>query len=456
MQKIQWIKNISRFLLVCASVLACVGSSMCAENGTETESETESVAKMELLGDWKVRVEYAGKTADFDISPAYLTMVTDEKLNALPIFNPNGPDWRKAMPFPGVNAQECAVRYAYLPGSASIKSAKTGEAGCIVFEEGKDYQIYDAWGNVGRLEGGRIAENMPVFVSYQYGKMRIDAVVLTADGTMKVVEGESHVSTPTIPEVKSDEKLIATVWISGRIEKLTEKNLFPLSKVRAYTPMFLAKDAVAKTYGKLVRGERVRILAWGDSVTACGYLPDEDRWQCQFVSRLQKQFPNAEIELIHEGWGGMGSQTYWQAAVGTPKNYQEHVLGVQADLVVLEFVNDAWMNPEMVEKYYAPILKDFQERGIEWILCTPHYVRADWMGLESENGVDDDPRPYTLGLREFGRKHGVAVADAAFYYGQLYRQGIPYSTLMVNNINHPNREGMKLFADALMKLFEEK
>ena len=61
---------------------------------------------------------------------------------------------------------------------------------------------------------------------------------------------------------------------------------------------------------------------------------------------------------------------------------------------------------------------------------------------------------YVAGLKEFCAKHHIALADASFYYGQLYRRGIPYSTLMVNNINHPNKLGMSLFADALMKLFE--
>ena len=48
---------------------------------------------------------------------------------------------------------------------------------------------------------------------------------------------------------------------------------------------------------------------------------------------------------------------------------------------------------------------------------------------------------------------GLAVADASLRYGRLWRQGIPYSTLMMNNINHPNVFGMSLFADALMALF---
>jgi len=75
------------------------------------------------------------------------------------------------------------------------------------------------------------------------------------------------------------------------------------------------------------------------------------------------------------------------------------------------------------------------------------------MGLNRERDIDDDPRPYVAGLREFSARHNVALADAAKRYGRLWRQGIPYNSLMMNSINHPDARGMKIFADALMDLF---
>lgn len=416
--------------------------------------ENAATAVMVLTGDWSVRVTYAGQTQDFTIEPAKLTSVTDEKISALPIFNPSGPAWRKAVPFSGVRAMECAVRKAFLPKSEVVRSAPSDDPSGIVFEAGRDYLVDEDWGNIGRQKNGRIEPGAPVFVSYQYGKMRLDAIVLTQDGKMRLIQGESHVSNPELPRIHPQEKLLGTIWISGRVERLDEANLFPTSAVKEYQPIFTADEVLPKTLSKLERGETVRVLAWGDSVTACGYLPPEDRWQCQFVARLQKRYPNAKIELIHEGWGGRNSRSYRNAKPGTPKNYAEHVLNVKPDLVVMEFVNDSGLSPADVEKDYSEILADFQARGMEWIICAPHYVRADWMGLKSEKGIDEDPRPYVRGLKEFALKHRVALADASFYYGQLYRLGIPYSTLMVNNINHPNRFGMSLFADALMKIFE--
>ena len=116
-------------------------------------------------------------------------------------------------------------------------------------------------------------------------------------------------------------------------------------------------------------------------------------------------------------------------------------------------MNDAGLNPAQVNERYGKLLADFQGIGAEWIILTPHYVRPDWMGLNRERDVDDDPRPYVAGLREFAAQNRIALADASRRYGRLWRQGIPYSTLMLNSINHPDARGMKLFADALMELF---
>ena len=75
------------------------------------------------------------------------------------------------------------------------------------------------------------------------------------------------------------------------------------------------------------------------------------------------------------------------------------------------------------------------------------------MGLTRERDIDNDPRPYVAGLRDFADKHPVALADASRRYGRLWRLGIPYSSLMLNSINHPDERGMKIFADSLMALF---
>jgi lysophospholipase L1-like esterase len=241
--------------------------------------------------------------------------------------------------------------------------------------------------------------------------------------------------------------------------KLDDAMLFPVLERRYPEPEGRAPPSALKLLPKsmaaLNSGGRLRILAWGDSVTDAGYLPDADntRWQAQFVRRLRARFPQADIELISEAWGGRNTGSYFNEPPGSRHNYQERVLDLKPDLVISEFVNDAGLNEAGVYERYGRIRDDFKAIGAEWIILTPHYVRPDWMGLESQKGIDDDPRAYVKAVRKFGSENGIAVAEGSLRYGRLWRQGIPYLTLMMNNINHPDPCGMSLFADALMELF---
>ena len=99
------------------------------------------------------------------------------------------------------------------------------------------------------------------------------------------------------------------------------------------------------------------------------------------------------------------------------------MLATKPDLIVSEFVNDAGLSPAQVNERYGKLRADFQRIGAEWIILTPHYVRPDWMGLNRERDVDDDPRPYVAGLRQFAAGNKVALADASRRYGRLWRQG---------------------------------
>ena len=118
-----------------------------------------------------------------------------------------------------------------------------------------------------------------------------------------------------------------------------------------------------------------------------------------------------------------GSGTYQIGIVGTsgttlaepsgsPHNYGETVLSLKPDLIISEFVNDAGLKPPQVEERYGQLLADFKRIGAEWIILTPHYVRPDWMALTRERDIDEDPRPYVAGLRQFAATHDVALADA--------------------------------------------
>ncbi|HAM73438.1 MAG TPA: hypothetical protein DCM86_17530 [Verrucomicrobiales bacterium] len=422
--------------------------------------------ELSIEGEWGLRVSIpAGATGpgsparsgSVTVPPPEAIVVLGERHDSLPRFNPGAGGWVKGAQLKGVRAQETTT--PFLLDRASLVVRSGADAASEAYRPGEDYEADLAWGTFGRAAAGRIAEGTPVYASYRYFPLRLDALVLTPAGGLELRRGEPRSAAPKAPAPADGERVLAHVWIPGAIPRLAPAHLFPILEDRYPEPPkahpSVAEQRIPNTFRKLASGSPVRVLAWGDSVTDGGYVPDpsRNRWQEQFVRRLRERFPGSRIELVTEAWGGRNTSSYLGEPPGSPHNYREKVLAAKPDLIVSEFVNDAGFNPDQVEERYSKLLGDFQGIGAEWIILTPHYVRPDWMGLDRERDIDNDPRPYVAGLRAFSLKHGIALAEGSKRYGRLWRQGIPYTTVMLNSINHPDPFGMSLFADALMELF---
>ncbi len=425
-----------------------------------TTGSAATPADLKLVGDWNVRVTVAephARAKTIRVAPPAVVTVTSEKLDSLPPFNPKAGGWAKGAQLRGVRAQETTT--PHLLDSESLVLRAGPKRNSPVLHRGQDYEADLVWGTIGRRPDGAIKEGQPIYASYRCAQLRVDAVVLTRGGRIVLRQGEPRSAAPMPPELKPGEVRLANIWLPGRLDRLGPEHLFPVLETAYPEPAkprpTPAEQLLPKTISKLQTGERLRILAWGDSVTVGTYLPDwqNNRWQEQFVASLKARFPQSNIELLTEAWGGRNTASYLGEPPGSPHNYQEKVLAPKPDLIVSEFVNDAGLSPEQVNERYGKLRADFQRIGAEWIILTPHYVRPDWMGLNRERDVDDDPRPYVAGLRQFAAPNQAALADASRRFGGVWRQGIPYSTLMLNSINHPDARGMKLFADALMALF---
>ena len=415
------------------------------------------VAHIRLTGDWSVLVEYQSQKVELAIDPAEFVLVESEKHDHLPLYETLGTWNAECVPERIRGPERMPTTFALDDRSVVIRAGDSPDS--EAFERICDYEVMPVWGAIGRLAAGRIGENQPVWFSYRFGEMRLDSIILTADGRIELRNGTPHVTIPVPPNLHDREKRLANIWVKACIEKLDPQLLFPISETAYPEPEIQASETTAetllpRTMAKLCNREPLRVLAWGDSVTDAAYIADKSqRWQERFVTQLQSRFPGAEIELMTEAWGGRTTTAYLAEPPGSERNFREKVLDRQPDLVVMEFVNDAGLPLNVLETVYAGLLGDFRSRNIEWVILTPHYVRPDWMGLDRERDIDEDPRPYVQFLRRFARENHITLADAAARYGRLWRQGIPYSTLMSNNINHPRAEAMQIFVDALLALF---
>jgi len=443
-------------MAACLSVCLALGSAGVIASGN-------ALPAIGIAGPWAIRVtagtvQVGGKSVVLEdpitlqVMPATTVKTTDERYESLPIYNAAAAPWARGARLLGVITSETTAPDILVPESVVIRLA-SGDAKPLA--RGVDYDIELQWGTFGRLAGG-VAENTPVLVDYEIGLHRIDTVAVDADGRVAIWPGQPHNATPKPPGLPTGAVAIANLWIPARLKGLAPDNLFPITEPTykpPNRPVPPASRLLPRTWAKLTSGGRLHVLAWGDSVTAGGEASSvEKRWQNRFVAMLGSRFPKATIKLTTAGWGGRNSDSFLNEPAGAEFNFDRAVIRPKPDLVVMEFVNDGGFTPQMVEEKYSYLQKRFQEAGIEWAILTPHLVWPPWMGKTSAR-IEEDPRPYVAGVRAFAKKHDVALADASLRYCHLVKEGVPFITLMVNSLNHPDDRGHEMFALSLMELF---
>lgn len=408
---------------------------------------------LRITGDWEVEVVVpeTARPVRLKVAPAAVVDIKDERL-------PNLEQWtagkgaRRTKPA-GLADPVNHGRFSIDRNSVTMRA--TPEDGGNPYELGKDFEADREWGGLGRLPSGLIAAGQPVLVSYRYHQRRLDSVVLTPSGDVVLRAGQPRTGSPRPPELAPGERRLANIWVPERLAKLGPPNLFPILE-DAYPETARQSPSPAEQFfpealRRLQEGKSLRLLAWGDSVTG-GYL-GKDQWPHQLVRRLQSRFPQAKIELVTAAWGGGNTRDFLTAPAGHPLAYAERVLGAKPDLVISEFLNDSPLDAAETEARYRQVLADFRRIGAEWIIIAPH--PSTFTNPPVEREVDVDPRAYVKMIRRFAPENGLALADAAARYGRLWRQALPWTTLMGNSANHPDERGMAIFVDSVLALFPE-
>jgi hypothetical protein len=427
-------------------------------------SSEASAPTLTLAGAWQVRlspgsvkigkaVVRIAKPVTLTISPASRLVVADEKFDSLPPYDATAAPWTRGARLKAVITSETTGPDLLKADTLVFKSGPGSTGGRL--RVGTEIGLEPRWGTFGRMEA--LPAGTPVWVDYEVGLLRIDSIVVDAKGAVSVLKGQPHNATPKPPVVGAGEAVVANVWVPGGCEALTAENLYPIIEAGYPEPVRKGAPPAAKllprTWAKLRAGEPVSVLAWGDSVTAGGEASSvETRYQNVFVQMLGRKYPKSRITLTTAGWGGRNSDSFLQAPTDSEFNFEKAVIQRRPDLIVMEFVNDGWMNPQQVEEKYTYLEQRFKEIGADWIIITPHYVWQDWMGSKTIR-IEEDPRPYVAGVRAFCAKHKVAIADTSLRWGHLLKEGIPYITLEVNSLNHHDDRGHAMFAKALMESF---
>lgn len=387
------------------------------------------------------------------VAPAPVLAVTNEPVQ-LSVDKPAG--WAKGTRLRGCSVGGVNAYGSFEPGSLVIRRARDGEP----LAEGADYLVDVAWGHVGLGPHSRVTEKDTVFASYCYSLLRIDTIQVAADGTATLKPGEPHISVPVPPAADAGCAAIAHVFVNYRDTEIKLDQIYRITETSAQANTRTTSGRIPKTLAKLRAGQPVTIVCWGDSVTVGGDASKpERRYVDVFTAGLRERFPQAKLDVQNISAGGSHSLQWlfpekfpYRNLHGTknPARF-ERVLAAKPDLVTIEFVNDAFLTPPRVEEVYNDILQRLAPIGAEVVLITPHFTMWKMMGFHGMR--ETEKRPYVLTLRAFADQHRLALADASARWEHLWKEGLPYVTLLRNTINHPDDRGHRLFAEELWKCF---
>jgi lysophospholipase L1-like esterase len=354
----------------------------------------------------------------------------------------------------GPNARDINALGALIPSKFILRKAPEGET----LAQGRDYLLSAQHALLGIGPDSCVSPSDIVYASYAYGLLRLDSVYLDGNDHVCYTPGIPHITTPYPPHIPEDGLRLVNIFRPYKTTTLKPEHLYPVTESPELTHVATTPGRIPKTLRKLRDGERVVIVCWGDSVTAGGNASETQyRYTDVFAAGLQRMFPQAQIEVINVSVGGSSSvnwlyPTEYRFSISERQHDLDfsRVTKPKPDLVTLEFVNDAGLDEATRDKTYETIRQHLDRIGAEWILITPHFTHPSWMGMDMRGREN---RPYVRFLKTFAKRYNVALADASERWAHLWKEGIPYLSLLHNSVNHPDNRGHRIFAEELWKCF---
>lgn len=296
-----------------------------------------------------------------------------------------------------IDPRSVIVRATYLPGGQ-------------VFEAGRDYTFDAATSSIARTAGSRIP-----------------------DFSASILFGQKDFDHSRFPGFGNGPFLVYVDYTHRDALKLT-------------TPVD-ARPLLKKVVAKLDAGEEVKVIAFGDSITAGGDATSPElQYPARFADHLQKRYPKARITLENGATGG-------DTTVNGLARLDEKVISRKPDLVLVAFgMNDhnlpagGGVGVEDFRKNLETIVQRIRKAtDAEVILLSTFPPNADWHF--STNQMEK----YARATQEAAQNCAVAYVDIyTLWQKVLGRKDV--SSLLGNNINHPTDFGHWLYLQALQAL----
>ncbi len=205
-------------------------------------------------------------------------------------------------------------------------------------------------------------------------------------------------------------------------------------------------EFLSKTKNKLQRGDSVKIVAFGDSITAGGEATEPKLifWQ-RWADALQDKFPQAKVQAINGATGGD------RTGEGLAR-LQEKVLNQKPDLVLVGF----GMNDHNIGGFGTPLAtfnnnlaamidRIRKESSAEIILFSTFPPNPKW------HYGSHNMEAYAVATEQVAREKRCAYADVYHNWSAIEAKKKP-EDLLANNINHPNDFGHWIYFEVLKRI----
>jgi len=217
-----------------------------------------------------------------------------------------------------------------------------------------------------------------------------------------------------------------------------------------WTPVLPSADrrptSLANTRHKLRAGEKVRIVAYGDSITAGGdaTAPGLIFWE-RWADALRQKYPRATVETVNGATGG-------DSTVQGLQRLAEKVLAQKPDLVLIGFGMNDHNIGGVPPAAFADNLRTMIDRvrgntGAEIVLFSAFPPNPKW------HYGTHNMAAYAAATEAVARERQCAFADVYHLWLQFAQKKKP-EDLLGNNINHPNDFGHWIYFQALAAMRE--
>jgi acyl-CoA thioesterase I len=193
-----------------------------------------------------------------------------------------------------------------------------------------------------------------------------------------------------------------------------------------------------KSIQRFRTGQPIRIIALGDSLTQ-GWMARKG-YLDYLAEMLKKKHPDCRPTIVNRGIPG-------DTAEGGLYRLRDDVLDLDPDLVFIQFaLNDAFtgVNPEVFKNTIAAMISQIRtDTDAEILLVTSVPIMHGEEDFMAEK--------FYSRLIALSDEEKIPIALVHQYWKKKIAGGVDFRSLIQSDLVHPNAEGYRLMAEAIME-----